>query len=382
MKKLLQALAGAILCALFAGGIGVQAAPAVMSDGQIFDAAYYAAQNPDVAAALGTDAETLYRHYTEFGKKEGRAPYDLSKSAEEIQQEILAAQKQAAIEADAKVRPAGYDAAASLRTYLGKSVKDADIQAMIDTVHNLTPAPVSSYTTYDFGNGKTFTLGPELAMALMKTNADGTYALDSETGTYVPDEDKVKAFASWIARQSGTSKDTGVFHTTSGRDLKLAGGFTNHPVTDTDAEASYLMGVLTTMGARTHTPEKKGSTTYIEVDMAEQKAYYYEKGKLLWSSDIVTGNMARGMGTPSGVYKIRAKMRSIYLTGANYSSYVDYWMPFIENRIGLHDASWRSNFGGSIYKTSGSHGCVNLPPAKAKELYDLISVGTYVITFY
>lgn len=380
MKKLLQALAGAILCALFAGGIGVQAAPAVMSDGQIFDAAYYAAQNPDVTAALGTDADTLYRHYTEYGKKEGRAPYDPSLGAEELQQEILAAQKQAAAEADAKVRPADYDAAASLKTYLGRNVKSADIQAMIDTVHSLTPAPVSSYTTYDFGNGKTFTLGPELAMALMKTNADGTYAL--ENGTYVPDEDKVKAFAVWIAGQDSGSKNRAVFHTTSGRDLKLSGGFTNHPVTDTDAEASYLMGVLTTAGARTHTPEKKGSTTYIEVDMAEQKAYYYEKGKLLWSSDIVTGNMARGMGTPEGVYRIRARVRSTYLTGANYSSYVDYWMPFIENRIGLHDASWRRGFGGSIYKTSGSHGCVNLPPAKAKELFDLISLGTYVVTFY
>ncbi|MBQ3466630.1 MAG: L,D-transpeptidase, partial [Firmicutes bacterium] len=41
--------------------------------------------------------------------------------------------------------------------------------------------------------------------------------------------------------------------------------------------------------------------------------------------------------------------------------------------------SWRSNFGGDIYKYSGSHGCVNLPTNKAPELYNLISVGTVVI---
>ena len=31
--------------------------------------------------------------------------------------------------------------------------------------------------------------------------------------------------------------------------------------------------------------------------------------------------------------------------------------------IGIHDASWRDTFGGTIYKTSGSHGCINVPPA-------------------
>ena len=35
-----------------------------------------------------------------------------------------------------------------------------------------------------------------------------------------------------------------------------------------------------------------------------------------------------------------------------------------------HDADWRSSFGGEIYKTNGSHGCINLPPAKAAVLYD------------
>ena len=55
-------------------------------------------------------------------------------------------------------------------------------------------------------------------------------------------------------------------------------------------------------------------------------------------------------------------------------------MPFCGG-YGLHDASWRSSFGGSIYKRSGSHGCVNLPTWEAPELYDLISVGTPVIVF-
>ena len=48
-----------------------------------------------------------------------------------------------------------------------------------------------------------------------------------------------------------------------------------------------------------------------------------------------------------------------------------YWMPF-NGGIGLHDASWRSKFGGEIYKNSGSHGCVNLPRSVAETIYNNI----------
>ena len=61
-----------------------------------------------------------------------------------------------------------------------------------------------------------------------------------------------------------------------------------------------------------------------------------------------------------------------------YKTPVTYWMPF-NGGIGLHDASWRSKFGGTIYQTSGSHGCVNLPPASAATLYDLLYKGIPVI---
>ena len=41
-----------------------------------FDAAYYAANNADVVAALGSSPEALYGHYTAHGKSEGRAAYE------------------------------------------------------------------------------------------------------------------------------------------------------------------------------------------------------------------------------------------------------------------------------------------------------------------
>ena len=53
-------------------------------------------------------------------------------------------------------------------------------------------------------------------------------------------------------------------------------------------------------------------------------------------------------------------------------------MPF-NGGIGLHDASWRSKFGGDIYVRGGSHGCINLPKNKAAELYNRIQKGCPVV---
>jgi len=55
-------------------------------------------------------------------------------------------------------------------------------------------------------------------------------------------------------------------------------------------------------------------------------------------------------------------------------------MPF-NGGVGLHDASWRSTFGGKIYVTGGSHGCINLPRSAAETIYNNISAGTPVLVY-
>ena len=49
----------------------------VMADGEIFDAQYYAQNNPDVVTAIGTDENMLYFHYKFYGKAEGRQPHGI-----------------------------------------------------------------------------------------------------------------------------------------------------------------------------------------------------------------------------------------------------------------------------------------------------------------
>ena len=105
-------------------------------------------------------------------------------------------------------------------------------------------------------------------------------------------------------------------------------------------------------------------------------------------TNVVTGMMG-SHDTPTGYYMVRKanKQRERTLRGTNdngskYSSYVEYWMPFITSRgIGFHDASWRSSdeFNDSTYTYDGSHGCVNMPSNQAKKLYKAITYDEDVI---
>lgn len=125
--------------------------------------------------------------------------------------------------------------------------------------------------------------------------------------------------------------------------------------------------------------------SYVIVSTADQTLYYYENGSLVLKTPVVTGKWyPKDHSTPTGTYYLRAKQTNQTLKGLEddgktpYSSPVSYWMPFIGNSWGLHDATWRSSFGGSIYKYNGSHGCVNMPYSAAKNLYARIKVGTLI----
>ena len=120
---------------------------------------------------------------------------------------------------------------------------------------------------------------------------------------------------------------------------------------------------------------------YIEVDLENQVLYLYKDGEMVMNTDVVTGSSySSSRRTPTGVYKVYNMMRDVTLEGDDYESDVSYWMPF-RGGYGLHDAPWRSHFGGSIYTYNGSHGCVNMPVEKAKELYETIDVGYRVVVY-
>ena len=121
--------------------------------------------------------------------------------------------------------------------------------------------------------------------------------------------------------------------------------------------------------------------TYVEVNLTKQYIWCYKDGDLVAEGDIVTGNVSSGCATPQGVYKLKSKERDRILRGPGYASPVAYWMPF-NGGIGLHDATWRNSFGGSIYKNNGSHGCINLPYNVASKIYNSIKVGDPIVCYF
>ena len=116
------------------------------------------------------------------------------------------------------------------------------------------------------------------------------------------------------------------------------------------------------------------------MDLDNQHVYVVQNDKVVLDSDCVSGKAVVGHSTPDGIFYIFAMAKDAVLKGDGYASPVKNWMPFYRG-VGFHDATWRSRFGGKIYITSGSHGCVNLPLSFATKLYDLVEVGTPVLVY-
>lgn len=248
---------------------------------------------------------------------------------------------------------------------------------------------------YDMGAEK-IEFPPAVTSRLLVTSGEGNnLPLLDENGELMLNREAVEAFVSDLAAQYDTYGKEREFNSTRGDVITLTKG--NYGTTlNQKAEVEYLMENLLAPELHTgvkveHIPEYKREAfarglddiggTYIEIDMTTQKLYYYVDREIKVETDVVTGNMRRKMGTPSGVYYVYNKQTDRILRGQGYASPVDYWMP-VKGGVGIHDADWRKEFGGDIYKTNGSHGCINVPPEVMPELYEMVEIGTPVIMFY
>ena len=116
---------------------------------------------------------------------------------------------------------------------------------------------------------------------------------------------------------------------------------------------------------------------YVIVDISSQKLVQFHDTTPVLISDVVTGKDSTP--TDLGLYSIHTMEKERVLNGDDYSVLVHYWMGFHkEAGEGLHDIK-RSHFGGEIYHKKGSHGCVNMPLKKARELYQNVSLGDKVL---
>lgn len=104
---------------------------------------------------------------------------------------------------------------------------------------------------------------------------------------------------------------------------------------------------------------------HIYVDLSTQTLYAYEGSKKFMQTLISSGKWGR---TPVGNYNIQQKLRATRMAGGQGQDAYDLpnvpWVMYYYNDFGLHGAYWHNNFGYPM-----SHGCVNMRPVDARELY-------------
>ena len=185
------------------------------------------------------------------------------------------------------------------------------------------------------------------------------------------------------------------FYATSGRTVDIASGTFGRQI-DQAAEVEQLASNLLNFESAEREPaylmntypEPLNGGDYIEVDLSNQMVYLYKDGGLFYDTPCVSGLADDPERvTITGLFKIQEKDRDRTLKGKpdengvpTYESFVSYWMGF-SGAYGLHDATWRDEFGGDIYEYAGSHGCVNLPYSAAEAIFNNVEEGTRVIVF-
>ncbi|WP_430603346.1 hypothetical protein IGJ02_000752 [Enterococcus sp. DIV0724b] len=133
---------------------------------------------------------------------------------------------------------------------------------------------------------------------------------------------------------------------------------------------------------------------YVEIDLNDQKMYFFKGGVKVVETDVITGRYNKGTATVPGFHTILykdtdTKLEGEMLDGSKYSVPVKYWMPLksfggVVTQIGIHDADYKAEYFGNkeAYKTNfGSNGCINTPGAAAAQIFNGSYAGMPVIVY-
>ncbi len=252
---------------------------------------------------------------------------------------------------------------------------NADLQKALAKMNKMA----GSVITYQFG---------DITEVLDGKKISGWLSVD-ENMKVTLDENGVKDYVDYIGKNYNSFGRVRTFKTSYGDVLQIKGGDYGWWL-DRATEKSDLLKLIKNgqqierKPAYFQTAQEYGAddigNTYVEVNLTAQHLFFYKEGKLILESDFVSGNLSKNNGTPVGTYPVQYKENDATLVGEDYATPVKYWMPFNRN-IGFHDAPWRSSFGGKIYMTNGSHGCINMPPSNAKKMFENIKRGVAVVVY-
>ena len=256
---------------------------------------------------------------------------------------------------------------------------DAKLTQARDDANGYLQAAPEYVFTLDLGETAAESLNQEIIASFIRIGKDFSVTVDEEA---------IQAFAARLAERYGSEAYTGDFRTTGGGTVPFSVDYEGRCVDEAALAADILLCMAEGIDGIRDVPYRVFSDVvelpfggnYIEIDLTAQKLWVYKDGLCVVESPIVSGCVADGRFTPNGVYEIYEQEEDCWLTGPTWNDYVEYWLAFYQS-FGLHDASWRSEFGGDIYLYEGSHGCPNLPPELADDVYNNVSLGTKVILY-
>ena len=241
---------------------------------------------------------------------------------------------------------------------------DQNLKEQLEKVNGYLKAKI----TYDFED-RTIEVTAQDIMAMIAQDDKGNYGLD---------QTKVKEF---VTTKLAYATDTfGLTHTVKchdGKTRKLTGGdygwcinrdkTTEELIPLLESGAEKKIEPVYLYSAKSRAKDDIGGT-YVEISISDQHLWCYKDYKLVTDTDVAID-----------AKKSPAVLGTIETMG--YSSPVTYWMPYCGN-VGMHDADgWRHEYGGKIYKTNGSHGCVNMPKAAARIVYNTLEIGSAVVVY-
>ena len=121
----------------------------------------------------------------------------------------------------------------------------------------------------------------------------------------------------------------------------------------------------------------------ILVNLTDQTLTAYEDGNAIFGYSISSGKWNR---TPTGVFKVWAKIRSQKMSGGSKELGTYYYLPnvpyilfFYNDKVAkkvgysIHGTYWHDNFGVPM-----SHGCINMRTPEAGNIFGWATVGTEI----
>jgi|GEM_PF-173930 len=254
-----------------------------------------------------------------------------------------------------------------------------DSQELIDTVDTLNNTYLKTTITYTFDDGQTETLTKDTFAPWITVDDQLAIAIK---------KDQVLAYTATLGEKYNTDNQSRPFTTSYGANITVNPGNYGF-VIDSDGEATQIMADIATGQTISREPvyastalsrdAKDYGNSYVEISITGQTLWVYVNGQQVVTTPITSGT-AGLHSTPTGVYAVNYKTTDAVLQGEDYASPVAYWIPF-NGDIGIHDSSWRSNYGGSVYLTSGSHGCINTPVGAMATVYANVYSGMPVIVY-